>query len=183
MGLSKATVVWMGEQRVAVGCLPSDDLLLTQEHSESMAAGQADVGSHSPCSTAWPRQIPEPRVPSGCLKAGPWAWIPVPCWGRGACCSLGCMAGVCTCLAFSRQVQAGSNPAPSSGEGAAAQLSSAQLQAASRAPPSSACMHSREGRGPRDQVFTSRLKCSIQPGSPRCWVSPVRPVEGCRGSG
>lgn len=55
------------------------DLLFIQGHLEATATGQDDVGSPSSCPVAWPRQSPEPRSPSGCLKAGPRAGIPVPC--------------------------------------------------------------------------------------------------------
>ena len=93
-----------------------------QGHLEVMAMGQADVGSPSLCPIAWPRQSPEPHSPSGCLKAGPRARIPVPHWGEGACRSLGCMAGFGACFTFSHWVPAGSNPAPSSREDATLRL-------------------------------------------------------------
>lgn len=40
-----------------------------------MAMGQAGVGNPSSSPVTWPRQSPEPRSPSGCLKAGPWARV------------------------------------------------------------------------------------------------------------
>lgn len=122
MGLSKAIGVQMKELGVAGGLsVQCGHLLLMQICLEAMAMGQADVGSPSPCPIAWPRQSPQPHSPSGCLKAGRQARIPVLCWG--ACRSLGCMAAFGACFVFSRRVPAGSNPAPSSGEDAMPRLS------------------------------------------------------------
>lgn len=136
---------------------------------EAMAMGRADVGSPSPCPIAWLRQSPEHCSHSGCLKAGPWARMPVPCWGGGACRSPGCMAEFGACFAFTCRCQQDQTrrralgPMPWLSHGLFLGLHPAL-------PP---CTAPREGKGlPESRYLASRLTGRVQP-----WVSGLLDVS------
>lgn len=73
--------------------------------------GQLGCSGHGPgwCGESFTQRCSlakaKPRSPSGCLKAGPWAQVPVLHWGGGACCSLGCMEGLVHALPSARGYQ------------------------------------------------------------------------------
>lgn len=157
MGLSETIGAQMGEQGVAVGSV--HDLLLMQGDLDATAMGQAAVGSPSPSPAAWPRQSPEPCSPSGCLKAGPWARVPVLHWGGGACCSLGCMGAPVHALPSALGCQQDQTQ-PELGEDATPWLSHRLfLGLHPTLPP---CRVPRGG-SPGSRYLTSRLKNRVRP--------------------